>query len=178
MAQSGRAGLPPIFGTALRGHAAVAKCQGHTERGVRDCRICAASGICVGNLVWSVNPVRKRPMATHARDSQTRAYRDALLAERAQLASEDAASAEDRGTVMLDQQSVGRLSRMDALQRQAMAQATMRRRAARGARIDAALRRIDEGEFGFCQVCGDGIARERLDLDPTVPTCVSCATGA
>ena len=117
-------------------------------------------------------------MVTQARDSQIEAYRDALLAERAQLADEDAASAEDRGTVMLDQQSVGRLSRMDALQRQAMAQAAMRRRAARGARIDAALRRIDEGEFGFCQICGDGIAQERLDLDPTVPTCVSCATRA
>ena len=106
-----------------------------------------------------------------------KAYRDALLAERTQLANEDAASAEDRGTVTLDQQSVGRLSRMDALQRQAMAKATMRRRAARGARIDAALRRMDEGEFGFCQKCGDGIAQERLDLDPTVPTCVSCAAG-
>ncbi len=109
---------------------------------------------------------------------EIKAFRDALLAERAQLANEDAASAEDRDTVMLDQQSVGRLSRMDALQRQAMAQATMRRRAVRGARIDAALRRIDEGEFGFCQKCGDGIALERLNLDPTVPTCVSCATGA
>ena len=48
-----------------------------------------------------------------------KAYRDALLAERTQLANEDAASAEDRGTVTLDQQSVGRLSRMDALQRAA-----------------------------------------------------------
>lgn len=109
---------------------------------------------------------------------EIKAHRNALLAERARLANEDAASAEDRGTVMLDQQSVGRLSRMDALQRQAMAQATMRRRAARVARIAAALRRIDEGEFGFCQKCGDDIAQERLDLDPTVPTCVSCATGA
>lgn len=57
-------------------------------------------------------------------------YRNALLAERTQLANEDAASAEDRGTVTLDQQSVSRLSRMDALQRQAMANATMRRRVA------------------------------------------------
>ncbi len=111
-------------------------------------------------------------------DLDLKAYRDALLAERTQLANEDAASVEDRGTVTLDQQSVGRLSRMDALQRQAMAHATMRRRAARGARIDAALRRIDEGEFGYCLKCGDAIAQERLGLDPTVLTCVSCATGA
>ncbi len=106
-----------------------------------------------------------------------KAYRDALLAERSRLADEDAASAEGRGTVMLDQQSVGRLSRMDAMQRQAMAQATMRRRAARRAKIDAALRRIDEDEFGFCLKCGDDIAQARLDLDPTALTCVACATG-
>ena len=84
---------------------------------------------------------------------------------------------EDRGTVVLDQQSVGRLSRMDAMQRQAMAQATQRRRNARIARLAAALQRIEEGEFGFCQDCGEDIEAARLELDPTVPTCVSCARG-
>ena len=108
---------------------------------------------------------------------ESKTYRDALLAERSRLANEDAASAEGRGTVMLDQQSVGRLSRMDAMQRQAMAQATMRRRATRRAKIDAALRRIDEDEFGFCQKCGDDIAQARLDIDATALTCVACATG-
>ena len=78
---------------------------------------------------------------------------------------------------MLDQQSVGRLSRMDAMQRQAMAQATQRRRNARAQRVKAALQRMEDGEFGFCQDCGDDIEKARLDLDPTVPTCVSCAKG-
>ena len=110
-------------------------------------------------------------------DMDLKAYRETLLAERSRLADEDATSAEGRGTVMLDQQAVGRLSRMDAMQRQAMAQATMRRRATRRSKIDAALRRIDEGEFGFCQKCGDDIAQARLDLDPTALTCVVCATG-
>lgn len=100
-----------------------------------------------------------------------------MIAEKARLADEDLAGADDRGTVVLDQQSVGRLSRMDALQRQAMAQATTRRRAARTTRIDAALARIDEGEFGYCQDCGEQIDRARLDLDAAVPACVSCAKG-
>ena len=110
-------------------------------------------------------------------DDEIAAYRAALEAERSALAGEDAAGAEDRSTVMLDQQSVGRLSRMDAMQRQAMAQATARRRQARTARIAAALRRIDDGEYGFCQDCGEAIGKKRLDLDPTLPTCVSCARG-
>ena len=105
------------------------------------------------------------------------AFRKALLRELDLLASENSATSDDRSTVTLDQQSVGRLSRMDALQRQAMAQATQRRRGARGARIDAALKRMDEGEFGYCQDCGDEIGTKRLDLDPTIPTCVTCARG-
>lgn len=111
------------------------------------------------------------------KDAEIAAFRTQLLAEREALAAEDVASADDRGTVELDQQSVGRLSRMDALQRQAMAQATQRRRAGREARIKAALVRIDEGEFGYCQECGEDIGRKRLELDPTLATCVSCAAG-
>lgn len=90
---------------------------------------------------------------------------------------EDALGAEDQKTVTLDQQSVGRLSRMDALQRQAMAQATARRRAARRQRITAALSRLEEGEFGYCQDCGEDIAEGRIRLDPTASLCMSCAKG-
>ena len=104
-------------------------------------------------------------------------YRQRLLGELSDLNQEDSDSVDERETVALDQQSVGRLSRMDALQRQAMAQATLRRRAARRARIEAALARIEEGEFGYCQNCGEAIAAGRLELDPTVATCVSCANG-
>ncbi|QMU59093.1 MAG: TraR/DksA family transcriptional regulator [Boseongicola sp.] len=104
-------------------------------------------------------------------------YRTRLLAEMKELIAEDTAGAEDQQTVELDQQSVGRLSRMDAMQRQAMAQATARRRATRRARIAAALQRIQEDEFGYCQDCGEEIAAGRLDLDPTAPNCISCARG-
>ena len=94
--------------------------------------------------------------------------------------ADDLALQDDRGqqsqqTVTLDQQSVGRLSRMDALQQQAMAKAVQTRRNQMHMRIAAALRRIDEGEFGYCVQCGDDIAERRLDLDPSIPICISCA---
>lgn len=104
-------------------------------------------------------------------------FRARLLAEIKSLDAEDADSAADRGIVTLDQQSVGRLSRMDALQRQAMAEATKRRRAARRQRIQAALKRIDDDDFGYCQDCGDDLDPARLELDPTVPRCLSCTNG-
>lgn len=34
------------------------------------------------------------------------------------------------------------------------------------AKIDAALRRIDEGEYGYCEVTGDPISLKRLDARP------------
>ena len=87
-------------------------------------------------------------------------------------------SIESRETVMLDPQSVGRLSRMDALQGQAMALATEERRKQERTRIEAALRRIEAGEFGFCLKCDEEIATRRLELDPATPFCLACAKGA
>ena len=84
----------------------------------------------------------------------------------------------ERKPVALDQSMVGRLSRMDALQNQAMALEAERRRGVELQRIDAALARIEEGEFGYCAACGDDIEAKRLDQDPTVPNCISCARGA
>ena len=43
--------------------------------------------------------------------------------------------------------------------------------------IEAALARIDEGEYGFCVTSGSEIAEERLDLLPATPVCPNCAPG-
>ena len=98
-----------------------------------------------------------------------------LEAERAELVSHSAETAADRKPVELDQQSVGRLSRMDAMQVQAMAQATDARRQARLKRIDAALARIADESYGECLSCGAEIRLKRLEIDPTVPLCVDCS---
>lgn len=82
---------------------------------------------------------------------------------------------EARAIVELDQQSVGRLSRIDALQQQAMAKATEARRAALRQRTIAALERISEGEFGFCADCGDEIEQKRLVFDPSIAICLDCS---
>jgi len=110
-------------------------------------------------------------------DTDVIRYRLRLEVLLADLRAQDALGAEGQRTVELDQQAVGRLSRMDALQGQAMAKATAARRANEATRIAAALRRIEEGEFGFCTDCGEQIAPARLDLDPAVPRCLSCARG-
>lgn len=77
--------------------------------------------------------------------------------------------------VELDQSKLGRLSRMDALQKQAMSQEVLRRRQIELTRINAALIRIEEGEFGYCITCGEGIEHQRLALNPSLPQCGKCA---
>lgn len=41
--------------------------------------------------------------------------------------------------------------------------------------IEAALQRIENGEYGYCAKCGEKISEERLDVLPYTPFCKACA---
>ncbi|WP_372611242.1 TraR/DksA family transcriptional regulator [Halomonas sp.] len=99
-----------------------------------------------------------------------------LTATRAELLEDSESSRDARDTVMLDQTSVGRLSRMDAMQGQAMAKAQEERRQLALRRVSAAFTRIEKGEYGECIDCGDWIARKRLEWDPLALKCIDCAS--
>lgn len=114
---------------------------------------------------------------TKLNDKDQEKIRHLIEARLAELNEEDARGEAGKATVELDQQSVGRLSRMDALQNQAMAKATDARRAGERRRLQAALARMDEGEFGYCEDCGEQVAEARLRLDPAATRCVDCARG-
>lgn len=110
-------------------------------------------------------------------ESDLEGYRVRIRARLAEIDEEDARGSEGQATVELDQQAIGRLSRQDALQSQAMARATHVRRDIERRRLRAALARIEESEFGYCEDCGDEIAPARLGLDPAASRCISCASG-
>lgn len=101
--------------------------------------------------------------------------KDRLLTRKTELLAIMSASEDDQKPVELDQTRVGRLSRMDALQGQAMAQETVRRRENELARIESALERVASGDYGYCVKCDEEIPDKRLELDPSTPTCVDCA---
>ena len=102
-------------------------------------------------------------------------FKIALEQQQEELEALREVSAEGRDPVTLDQQSVGRVSRVDAMQQQAMAQAQERRRGHELVRIEQALTRITEGEFGYCLECGEEIPVKRLKIDPAAALCVHCA---
>ena len=101
--------------------------------------------------------------------------RKRLEARKHELERHSALSKQARDTVTLDQQSVGRLSRMDAMQQQAMAEATERARGAELSRIKAALQRVAKGEYGDCLDCGAEISDKRLEIDPSAVLCIECS---
>lgn len=104
--------------------------------------------------------------------------RERLLHLRAELEAVAESGNESAMVVELDQSKVGRLSRMDAMQAQAMAQASVERREQMLRRIEAALKRIDNDEYGNCRECDEPIAAKRLEFDPTVTLCITCASKA
>ena len=109
-------------------------------------------------------------------NTQVEAFRQQLLQLQKELAALKTTSAAAAEVVELDQTSVGRLSRMDALQGQAMSKEQGRRRALELHKIGAALRRIETGDYGYCLDCDEPIAIQRLTLDPAATLCIRCAS--
>ena len=109
-------------------------------------------------------------------DSNLREARDRLLDLRAELENIVSTSQDAAAIVELDQSTVGRLSRMDAMQAQAMAKASVQRRETMLRGVAAALQRIENGEYGICIECDEPIAARRLEFDPTVTRCIACAS--
>ena len=102
-------------------------------------------------------------------------YRQMLLQYQRMLEDLTDTRREASDTVELDQTRTGRLSRMDALQGQAMAKAGQARAEQELKKIATALERIDDGSFGECLECGNEIAEGRLSADPTATLCIKCA---
>ena len=102
-------------------------------------------------------------------------FRTLLLKRKEELlaVTETADAAAD--TVELDQTRQGRLSRMDALQQQAMSQETNRRRELELRRISSALARMESGDYGYCVSCDEEITVGRLEIDPAAEQCIKCA---
>lgn len=80
--------------------------------------------------------------------------------------------------VELDQSRMGRLTRMDAMQQQAMTQAAFRLVEMERGRIRTALDRLASGDYGYCIQCDQEIAQGRLHADPSVLICIECARAA
>lgn len=101
-------------------------------------------------------------------------FRAKLTAMQDEIRAISASAAQDLKPVALDQTSVGRVSRVDAMQLQQMSQEAARRRQQLLLKIEGALRRIESGRFGLCFLCETEIDLRRLSADPTITRCREC----
>jgi DnaK suppressor protein len=74
--------------------------------------------------------------------------------------------------------SIGRLSRMDAIQSQQMALGLKARQQQALLRVRNALQAVRDGTYGRCRRCKGSIAIERLEAQPDAVVCVKCAEQA
>jgi DnaK suppressor protein len=86
-----------------------------------------------------------------------------------QLAGEDGSK-----PVQLDQQLLGRVSRIDAIQQQEMAKANRQQTQAQLLRVEKALLAFESGDYGFCLDCDEPIGYPRLKARPDTPLCLRC----
>lgn len=103
-------------------------------------------------------------------------FRKLLITQKDSLLFTENINSDAAKPVELDQTRVGRLSRMDALQSQAMSLQTKQRRQEQIQKIQAAMLRLDNDEFGLCLRCDAEIPEKRLEIDPCATLCVNCAS--
>lgn len=97
------------------------------------------------------------------------ALRDALVGALDQ-------SKEGAAVVSLDQ-PIGRLSRIDALQQQKLAQASRRQQELKLGQVRVALAAVASGDYGYCRSCEEPIGYRRLSAQPESPFCLGCQGG-
>ncbi|USH01139.1 TraR/DksA C4-type zinc finger protein [Grimontia kaedaensis] len=79
--------------------------------------------------------------------------------------------------VALDQSCIGRVARIDAIQQNEMAKSNFRYFQSQLLEVNAALQRLEDEEYGFCEECGVDIPDARLAIKPEVRYCVGCQEG-
>lgn len=113
-------------------------------------------------------------MTERVTTEQIEELRTELLRERARLERTMKSTAEGSRPVEADQSTMGRLSRMDALQQQSLVADLHSREQARHAQITDALERIEQGTYGLCATCGRPIPYGRLLVFAEARTCAGC----
>jgi DnaK suppressor protein len=77
----------------------------------------------------------------------------------------------------IDQSSVGRLSRIEALQNQGLTDSLKERERTQFDEVLQALGRLDDGTYGLCLTCRAPIEHDRLLVFPEARTCSGCRNG-
>ena len=105
-------------------------------------------------------------------------FRDLLLEKQRELELQVEAYSAATQPVTLDQQSVGRVSRIDAIQQQQMAVANQQQAQQLLVQVELAIQRIKSDTYGLCLSCDENIPVPRLVAQPFASLCVDCQSAS
>ncbi len=112
-------------------------------------------------------------MPSHLTEQQLQDFKERLLQAKANAQALLRQTAGDTRPVDLDL-PIGRLTRIDAIQMQGMAQMNRYQLEIRLKQVDASLAAMDRGTYGICRHCQEPVQLERLEALPETPFCVEC----
>jgi len=115
---------------------------------------------------------------TELNQKQIKELRCLLVSSQQALEEQMLSTGSSTKPVTLDQQSVGRVSRIDAIQQQQMAIANQQQADQLLKRIEQALLKINSGEYGTCLQCDEPIAFARLQAQPYATLCIDCQSAS
>lgn len=113
------------------------------------------------------------PTESHLDASQLRSFHQRLLSAKADTEALLVQTANDSKPVDMEL-PIGRLTRIDAIQMQGMAQMNRHQLEIRLRQIDASLMAFDNGTFGICRHCKEPVSPGRLEVLPETPFCLEC----
>lgn len=87
----------------------------------------------------------------------------------------DVVSTEAMTQPVKPENSLGRISRMDAINNKAVMEVSLRNKKSKLSKLKAALANIDKDGFGICTSCKNPIQSGRLMFMPESTKCVRCA---
>ena len=107
-------------------------------------------------------------------ETEKQKLREHIGATLVELAKQIDLASQSSETVELDQALAGRVSRIDAIQQQKMAEASLIRAEREEKQLKNVLSRLDDISFGECEECGEAIGIKRLMVKPESIYCITC----
>ncbi|MFT4566420.1 MAG: DnaK suppressor protein [Saprospiraceae bacterium] len=84
-------------------------------------------------------------------------------------------SLEESAAPVAPENSIGRISRMDAINNKSVVEAAIRHRKKKLGKLQVALANVHKPGFGLCKNCGKAINPKRIVLMPESGRCIKCA---
>lgn len=126
-------------------------------------------------LIASASEIKKTMSTLKPEQSE---HLSKLLKQRKQTLMETIAQSDQSAQpVKLDQQAFGRVTRVDALQQQSMAKASLEQSKQQLRQVLMALARVESGDYGYCLECDRAIQFARLEIRPESSLCIDCQSG-